>query len=566
MTSLHHLTRCCWPVAITLGCGTEIAQTAEYRSPQLVDCSAPSSTVSLPDAVIFGGTDPIADTPLVSTNYNLGEGPGILVVARDAFRLYVNAELLLESTEPLVPRFVAYSFLPGRNSVSIVASGAGRTPLVAVRIDELERRHVSDGSWRTSVAPPRGWTNPEYDDRGWLAALDSGPADAQGNCMNAGSSFTGSGARWIGSPDPATTTVAMRYRLEIAPDGFGGKATGGGAAAIVVAKDVSTLRTAIESDDTARVVVVPEGYLDFRPAAADVSTASACPTACDTSSVTEYVLLPTGTDCSTTEVSVKRNERKIHVRSNKTIVGLGRGTQLRGAWFDLSNRSNIILRNLTWFDVNPDLIEAGDGLGLDGTAQLWVDHCTFKWISDGFTDLSAASVGATFSWVRFDGTNAAECRGRHLRSNEVIDSEATYHHCFWQHVDGRAPFVHGASARAHLYNNVVEDALDYAVGSGCQGQVLLEGSYFEEVAAPTNRRDCVETPGQLGLIRAVAGSNLYGAGSSGHLMAGVVAEEPHDVVFAPPYPYQSESATDIRFKVRERAGTGSSWALPISKD
>ncbi|HEY5961773.1 MAG TPA: hypothetical protein VIV60_34680 [Polyangiaceae bacterium] len=34
--------------------------------------------------------------------------------------------------------------------------------------------------------------------------------------------------------------------------------------------------------------------------------------------------------------------------------------------------------------------------------------------------------------------------------------------------------AHGAGARGHLYSNTVSDNLDYAIGSGCQAQVLVE--------------------------------------------------------------------------------------------
>lgn len=556
----------CWLGAATAGCGTDVAQTAGYRTPASVDCSAPNQSAALPDTGPFSGTDSVVDSPLTSTTYGANAGPGILVASRDAFRLYVNGELLLESSESLLPRFVGYSFLPGENVVSIVATGAGRQPLVMARIDELERSHVSDGNWRTSTTPSAGWTGLGFDDSAWMLANDLGSVNNFAECAVQGAPFEGESVHFIGAADPSAPTVAFRYSFAIVPTGFGATTTGGGHTAVDVVNDVTTFRSLVELDDAARVVVIPEGLLDFRPAATEMVTQETCPTVCATSTVTQYVVLPTGTDCSSDSVSFKRNERQIHIRSNKTIVGLGRGAQLRGAWFDLAGSSNIILRNLAWFDVNSELIEAGDGLSLNATSRIWVDHCTFKWISDGFTDLNDKSMQTTFSWDSFDGENAAECRARHLRANEVIESESTYHHSLWRHVDGRAPFVHGETARVHLYNNVVLDAVDYAVGSGCSAQVLLEGSYFEEVAAPTSRRDCVETPGQLGLILAPAGSNLYGTGVGAHLTKGVASDEPRDSVFVPSYTYKLEPASDIRFRVQERAGVGSRWALPLVRN
>jgi pectate lyase len=160
----------------------------------------------------------------------------------------------------------------------------------------------------------------------------------------------------------------------------------------------------------------------------------------------------------------------------------------------------------------------------------------------------------------------AACRRRHLRASEIVGSDATYHHCFWQHVDGRAPLAHGALTRVHLYNNAVIDAVDYAIGSGCQAQLLVEGSYFEAVSVATSRRDCTETPGQVGFIRAPAGSNRYDASSNAHRIFEDAASEPMDAVFAPPYFYSVDEADVVRVLVPTRAGAGSHWAIPLPEE
>lgn len=565
----------CWCVAVLSGCGTDIAQTAEYRGPPAFECTPAQVSAALPDSEPWQGAESAAASPLVSTAYDQGQGPGIVVVSRDAFRLYVNEELLVESQQAFQPIFVGYSFLPGRNLISIVAAGADRAPRVGVRIDELERTHTSSGNWKVSVAPESGWRSVAFDDSDWTAAVEYGDLASPTNCSGLGEAFGSNQARWIGAPDPSNTVIALRYRLDIVPDGFGKSTTGGEAAAasqasnVTVVTDLASLRAAAETDDTARVIVIPEGTLDARLSEAQAKSQMVCPTACESSDVTQYVVLPTlptTPGCGVAQVEKKRYEDRIKVRPNKTFVGLGRGANIRGAWFDLSNSSNVIMRNISLYDINPHLIEAGDGVTFNQTSRVWIDHCTFKWISDGFTDLSDSSSAVTVSWSRFDGQNELECNGHHLRANEIIDSEATYHHCWWRQVEGRAPFVHGSDARVHLYNNVVTDALDYAVGSGCDAQVLLEASYFEDVAVPTNRRDCNETAGQLGFIQAAGRSNRYGSGMQSHLTNGVASDEPSDQVFVPPYPYSLEAVNDVRFKVYERAGAGSSWALPLARD
>jgi len=78
-------------------------------------------------------------------------------------------------------------------------------------------------------------------------------------------------------------------------------------------------------------------------------------------------------------------------KPNKTLIGMGRGANFRGASFVMRSHEgakNQIYRNLAIYDVNPHLVEAGDGIEAVGSssnhsANLWVDHISYKWISDG---------------------------------------------------------------------------------------------------------------------------------------------------------------------------------------
>jgi pectate lyase len=210
--------------------------------------------------------------------------------------------------------------------------------------------------------------------------------------------------------------------------------------------------------------------------------------------------------------------------------------------------------------VNPELIEAGDGISLDGTDGLWVDHVTFHAISDGFIDATQRAGHLTFSWLKNDGDNPAACTGRHPRSNELSRTTATIHHTLWQHVDGRAPLVTHGGSRVHLYDNVVLDDVDYAVGAACGAEVRLERTTFQNVATPTLKATCSDD-GTLGSIAARDGKNVYGAGVGSHRSDGAAASEPNDAVFSVPYAYELEPAESARTKVLARAGAGGPWAL-----
>jgi len=129
-------------------------------------------------------------------------------------------------------------------------------------------------------------------------------------------------------------------------------------------------------------------------------------------------------------------------------------------------------------------------------------------------------------------------------------------------VSGRAPLARGDASRVHLFSNVVIDAATYAVGSGCDAQVLLEATSFETVAAPTSKQTCSD-PMTLGLIR--AGGNQY-VDAGPHLAGDMPATEPHDdQVFTPSYDYAQavDAADTARFIVPQRAGAGSRWARPL---
>ncbi len=59
----------------------------------------------------------------------------------------------------------------------------------------------------------------------------------------------------------------------------------------------------------------------------------------------------------------------IEVSSNKTIVGAGQGATFDGFGINVNGKRNIILRNLTIKNANPDAI------AMRNTHHVWIDHC-----------------------------------------------------------------------------------------------------------------------------------------------------------------------------------------------
>jgi len=567
-------------VLCSAACGTSIAQTAKPgqtlddggdgsipRDGSSFQCMLSTHTTPLPSDPQWGGGDVPQSSVLVGS-YGSGEGPGVYVVSPGSFRLYVNGLLLVASTTPGQATFVPLTLLPGDNVVAVVAANDAGAPLALVHVDELEKPYVSSASdWKVSVNPTGDWRTVGYDDRNWMPATDFGAFGTQPGCDPVRGFPSDSAAKWIGAPGGSPSTIALRTQLHIAAVGFGTGTTGGDTAAPTLAGSPRDVENAL-AGETPAVVLLPEGLMDLRPTGADVRQQMTCPMPCSDPSKTAYTVVVGTFACDQPAVTLPRNDRRILVGSNKTLVGLGRGALLRGASLLVGASNNVILRNIAIYDVNPSMIEAGDGVTIAGADHVWIDHVTYRWISDGFDDVSAGSTNITASWIHYDGRNELECSGRHVRSAEVTSSTMTFHHDWWDNSEGRAPAVDGAMAQVHLVDNLWNDNPSYALGSFCAAQVIVEEAYMENVATPTLKGDNASScPGVLGSIDARAGTNFYDPNVGPHRQNDVDMGEPHDAVFTPPYDkIATDQALDVKALLRLRAGAGSRWRLPFERN
>ena len=545
-----------------LGCGRELAQTA-YRAPDPdeagLSCEIPVSNLPLPPGFATGK---LQTSPLSPSSYGAGEGPGLWLSARDGYRVYLNGALISESRAARGPAFVPLSLLPGDNAISIAIWAEQGTPAALVQLDELEQSYVSDGSWRVETAPAAGFADRDFEGNAWPAATDYGQLGTLPGCDPSAKELARSNAHWIGPAAGSGSSAVLRRVIRVAPEGYGQAATGGGGTKPVLASTWEELEMLAGEADTPTTILLPEGVNDFRRQGDEITERDVCPSTCsaDPSKPQYEVLVPSET-CPVAQIKMPLYERTLRVGSNKTIVGLGRGALVRGVSFALGTQKNIVIRNLTIYDVNHTLIEAGDALGLNGTSDVWLDHITTKWISDGFTDIKEGAQGVTASWMHYDGISPDSCTGKHPRISQITDSNVTLHHCFFDHPDAHTPVVDHSKARVHVYDNLVQDADGYGVGAACGAQVLMEAVTFKTVAAPTTKRSCSDDT-SLGLISAPAGSNLYLSDVGKH--TGGDGGEPHDAVFMPPYDYALEPADEAWPKVQARAGAGGPWALPFS--
>lgn len=264
--------------------------------------------------------------------------------------------------------------------------------------------------------------------------------------------------------------------------------SGGGNATPITVNSCDALASALSASGPA-VIQVPNTTINCHTPA---QTVAACPLDCaqwNDPGKTWYRLPVGNQTCSelgspsNATVNVTRNDRRIIVASNKTLVGMGPNAKISGASLILDNVQNIIIRNLAIADINPALVEAGDGVTVDDSSHIWIDHVAFSMISDGYTDISDSN-NVTLSWNRFYGYNPQVCANQHWYTNLVDNSRVTFHHNFWDRAAGRNPKIEGNYARTHLYNNYWKNITYFSIGASDGAQVKVENNYFENSARP----------------------------------------------------------------------------------
>ena len=220
-----------WLVA---ACGTEVAQTAVLDPVGPVDCTRAGAPV-LPSSVEFGdGGEPPSN--LVGTSYDAGQGPGLYVTARDAFRVYLNGALVTASAVPRTTAFVPLTLLPGDNALSVVVAAQSGTPAALVELDDLDQSTVSSAAWKASTAPAIGYASAAFDDSAWPPATDYGADGSLPGCDPGAAFPAGTAAHWIGPALDTGSTAVLRTVVHLAAVGFGAGTTGGsGATAVTVA-------------------------------------------------------------------------------------------------------------------------------------------------------------------------------------------------------------------------------------------------------------------------------------------------------------------------------------------
>ncbi|TMR95039.1 pectate lyase family protein [Nonomuraea basaltis] len=226
----------------------------------------------------------------------------------------------------------------------------------------------------------------------------------------------------------------------------------------------------------------------------------------------------------------------LRVASNKTVIG-NSGAVIAGCGFNVSNASNVIIRNLTfrnWGD---------DAINVQYSTRVWIGNNSFSSGGDGAVDIKRASDYVTVSWNKFSSHDKTMLLG-HSDSNGSEDRghlRVTYHHNWFDGTGQRHPRVRFGNP-VHVYNNFYANIGDYGVASTVEAGVLVEGNYFENVDDPYHRGEGSSPAGNL-----VARNNHFvnsGSGSAGGSVGSI------------PYSYTVDTPSNVKSIVTGGAGAG----------
>src|SRR5579875_1113703 len=244
-------------------------------------------------------------------------------------------------------------------------------------------------------------------------------------------------------------------------------------------------------------------------------------------------------------------DTNLMVGPNTTLIGLGSTASLVGISVDITNVSNVIVRNLSISyvlasDTTGDAIHIQGG----GATHIWIDHNNLfsdlnhgKDYYDGLIDITHAADYITVSWNRLHDHYKVSLVG-HSDSNASEDTghlHVTYHHNWFYSVNSRLPSLRFGTG--HIYNNYYQNVDDSAIHSRMGAQVLVENNVFRNVnVALTTTGDSPEDG------FANARGNDYGGATVDITQVGTFTTAP--------YNYTLDATSDVINEVTTYSGVG----------
>jgi pectate lyase len=259
--------------------------------------------------------------------------------------------------------------------------------------------------------------------------------------------------------------------------------------------------------------------------------------------VTTATALKSAVENDTPAVIVIQGKLKIDgmtVGSNKTIIGADTNSGFYGGGLSVEG-TNYIFQNL---NIGPTNCKA---MVLSGAKNVFIHKCEFVDCADGSLDILHQSDYVTVSWCKFYYVKQTSHRntiviGIHDKLTYNMGKfHVTLHHTWFAHkCHSRQPRVR--FGRVHVYNNYYSNSgNEYCIGIGVYSRIRLENSHFESINRAWTDLGGTGSVGQMGW-QGIKFTN---------------ANQPTDVpnqfpVFDPPYAFTLDKVDDVKGLVTDR--------------
>lgn len=270
------------------------------------------------------------------------------------------------------------------------------------------------------------------------------------------------------------------------------------------------------------------------------------------------------------------NSIKLTIASDTAIIGLGSSSGIKGGTIQISDKSNIVIRNLTIQDAydpfphheKDDGFNAEwDGIAIQKAKNIWIDHCT---VEDTMKYIEVTTKSGKEKWQTYDGL----CDIKNSSSNVVVSYNIFKNHDKTMLIGSSGSDLSGGNITIH-HNKFLNCGQRLPMTTYPQMHIF-NNCYLRESDAYYSQQACIV--GRYSAYTIVAENNYFGIGvkkclttstsasgkcySNGNYFAessvniGLAAET--SAPFTPSYTYSNilETAANAKTTVEQNAGAG----------
>ncbi|UVY84967.1 pectate lyase [Brachybacterium sp. NBEC-018] len=193
----------------------------------------------------------------------------------------------------------------------------------------------------------------------------------------------------------------------------------------------------------------------------------------------------------------------VDIPSRTSILGLGTGAEIVGGGFRLPSVDDVILRNLLFRDSfiagdwdGKSEENDNDGIRVDTSDHIWIDHCEFARLGDGQVDIRKDSTHVTVSWCLLRDHDKTLGVGW----TDNVLTTLTIHHTRFSNTHQRNGSIDNV-ALCHVHCCWLEGVSSYGMASRGASQLLVEHSVFDTVRNPIGVSDPESRVAQNGNLR-----------------------------------------------------------------